>query len=209
MKFPSRSNVGARRADGYPLTDDVLARRVRKSNKVVLKNGSNLFWVDQVEFKRISVSDNETGPFELVGHNDSSVGVVLASFGSRRAAKNALDQLAAVTAGFGRGIRWTRWAVAGVMLFTLVSLLNGAVRATVAQDALKAQASTTINLPEVASGGTPSGVPGPSVHDGASTEKMSLAELSRLANGGAYTFNPKIDAPVVKAPQLACDTPAK
>lgn len=212
MKFGFRT--AAVRAAGYPKTDDVTAKKLKSSSEIIVKNGSNLFRLPAMTFAKVSVGAGADGAFSLLGTSVAGVETNLASFGSIKAANNALDRVSSVYAGLGGGVRWTRVAICLVIAYALVSVFSGAVMTSAAASVAarnKVMQSPSGALPQAAEAAAlPVGqVASAQAAQAAQPVRFnpnepSLEELERLAKGGEYKFEPKITMPNVQAPVLDC-----
>lgn len=195
--------------DGYPNTAKVCARRVRspgawlrRSGPVVLSNGSNAFVInDPTRFAAIVVNQLEGGVYAIQGQEsllavsgDSVSSSTLAKFGNERAAKNGHAALlrAMGAAGWSSGGgKWTALPVlAGLFLVSFV-LMAAVAPADPAAMAL----GGPLGGPSQPLASSPRGL--------FNSREPSIDELA----SGAYSFQPKLKAPVVAAPALSC--PAK
>ena len=193
---------------GYPATNRVTARRLRKagdvirrSGQVVLVNGTNAFTVDVEPFKKVSLASCGEGAYSIVGHAllDDARGVTLASFGNETTAQNAYAALLHAHAGmkvgggskggslkFGGGLAALFLAVVAVSAFTSApmqpSLAATSMPSLAQQQYLQAQADA-----QAAAG----------------AYNQNEPSLEDLANGN-YQFSPKLKAPTVEMPTLNC-----
>ena len=211
MRFSFRTV--APRAAGYPKTDDVTAKKLKGSAEIIVKNGSHLFRLPAMTFSKISVGAGDDGVFNLLG-TSASVETILASFGSLKAATNALDRVSSVYAGLGGGVRWVRLALCLVAAYALASLFSGAVIAKAAAAAsARSSQPQTFREPAPLQGRGPADAAAMQVAPAPASfnpNEPSLEELQRLAGGGQYKFEPKLVVPDVKAPVLDCAShPAK
>jgi hypothetical protein len=213
MSFLKRTKAAAPRAAGFPLSDEVKARKV-KGGELFLKNGTNLFRLSLQAFTKLSVAAGADGAFDLVGAHSAGGGTtVLASFGSQQAADNALERVSASFAGIGGGIRWMRWVLCIAAAYVIVSLLSGlavqSASAAVAARLSQSQAQGGRFAPPAAGQADAAAqavTPAPRVAAGGfNPHEQSLEELERLAKGGEYKFAPNIAIPDVAAPALNCD----
>lgn len=200
MNFFSRYRTVQKRADGYPKTDTVSVKWIKKTGEVVIKNGSNLFRLPSASYHKVSVKPGANGAIDLVG-TTGEIDTVLASFGSFKAANSAIDRFSAVSTGIGGGIQWWRWVFGIAAVYFALNVVFG-IAQTGRLAALSASSlATGRGAPQTAPGLVQ---PAPSGANNFNPNEPSLEEVERLANGGQYQFKPKIAVPQIRAPELSC-----
>ena len=198
-------------AAGFPATDSVVARRLRangdvlrRTGAVVLSNGTNAFTVDLGQFKKVSVESAEGGVFNITGRNSldpDAQGVVLANFGSQRAADNGHAALMRAHSGLrasgasSRGVRMVKWGGGLVALFCAVVVFS-AVTTGMQQSAVAATAPTMSNPQLLAQ-------PAQAAQQGKGGFNPNEPTLEDLASG-KYEFQPNLKAPDIVPPTLNC-----
>lgn len=183
-------------ADGYPTTDKVAARAIRTwrflgpVESIFLVNGNRAFQIRVGDMGQLRVASKAgfPGVFALEG-GPSERSLELASFGSEKAANNALAAVIRARSGISLGgmsplIKWPLYAVGIYALAVFV----GAVNST-AEEFSAAQARQPVS-------------------QGAQPGHFDPAEktLEQIASGN-YTFEPKLKAPEVEMPALSCPKP--
>lgn len=190
-------------AEGYPATDKVDARVIKKKGAVVLKNGENVFFIDDMNYKKVTVKSEDDGSYSLVGchYVTNSQTIELARFGSAKGAHAALKKFAALSMDRG-SIRWLRLGIMLVIAYVVLniafSLVEGfkreaAIASSIGGTQQFQQQNPLEALPQQFQSWAP-------VNSSATTAN----EIERLAAGGPYQFNPKITQPELKVPDLNC-----
>ena len=209
MKF--RASKHPAYAAGFPATDSVVARRLRangdflrRTGAVVLSNGTNAFTVDLAQFKKVSVEGTDGGVFNITGRDslDQGVqGVVLANFGSQKAAENGYAALMRAHSGLratgdsSRGVSVVKWGGGLFALFCAVVLFS-AVTTPMQPSAVAASAPTMDNPQLLAQAAQ-------AAHQGNGGFNPNEPTLEDLASG-KYEFQPKLKAPDITTPTLNC-----
>lgn len=185
-------------ADGYPTTDKVAARAIRTwrflgpVESIFLVNGNRAFQirVDDMGQLRVASKSDLTGAFILEG-GPREGSIELASFGSEKAANNALAAVIRARSGISLGgmSRLIKWPLYAVGIYAL-AVFVGAANST-------AEEFATAHAKQPASQGAKPGHFDPA-------EKT----LEQIASGG-YTFEPKLKAPEVDMPVLSCPKPGE
>lgn len=210
MKFraPQRPAYAA----GFPETDTVVARRLRvkgdilrRTGAVVLSNGTNAFAVDLDRFQKVSVEGAEGGAFNITGRDSlapESLGVVLANFGSQKAAENGYAALMRAHSGLRIpavsrcGVSLVKWGGGLLALFCGV-VLFGAVATPVQSSAEAANQPTMDSTQLLTQGAQAAAQQG---GDGFNPNEPTLEDLA----SGKYEFQPKLKAPDITPPTLNC-----
>lgn len=202
MNFSFKSKP---RVDGYPGTDAVEARQLKNSDTIVLRNGGNIFRFSPQRFERLYTTRTTNGAYALMGdeklaleasQESSPAGKVLATFGSEKAAANAIGKVAK-TQGVGKRMRvgvWLAGLIGLYLAFKVIAVLEFAVADAVA-DASATAPQQQHDAPPVPTGQ-------------AALPRDLTEEFERLASGGEYKFAPKLKVPEVELPTLDCG-PAK
>lgn len=208
MKF--RASQRPTYAAGFPTTDAVVARRLRakgdflrRSGAVVLSNGTNAFTVDLAPFKKVSVEGVDGGIFNITGRDSmdqSAQGVVLANFGSQKAAENGYAALMRAHSGLrasgspSRGVSFLKWSGGVVALFCAVVVFSALT--TPMQPTAVAANAPEMFAPQVAQAA-------PAAQQGQGGFNPNEPTLEDLASG-KYEFQPKLKAPDIVPPTLNC-----
>lgn len=193
--------------EGFPRTSSVEVKKTR-NGELVVKNGSNLFFIPALNYSSVRIRSAEGGAHEVTGTlRQDGAYVSLAQFGSIEAAELAVDKIAKAHAGIGAGIRWVRWLVVFTLLYVAANFAVTVLRVAASQPQQMAALA-----PALGDSGARHVLPTtpPLAEDGfdppgnAAPSAMSADEVERLASGGEYKFSPKLVAPKIAAPTLNC-----
>lgn len=207
MAFTWKRSSAPRAAAGYPDTNKAVAKRLRaegdglrRTGPVLLRNGTNSFFVSAGSYAYLSVEADDQGVHSIVGRSTiNGQPTVLASFGSRQAALNANEALLRAHAGLGAGsskltiFKWFGAVTALYLMATVVGASAGAASSQLAGARPAMIASSTHEAPA-------SAAPSPQGFD---RNEPSLEQLA----AGEYRFDPKLKAPQVELPTLECAQP--
>lgn len=213
MKF--RASQRPAYAAGFPETDAVVARRLRakgdvlrRTGAVVLSNGTNAFTVDLWPFKKVSVEGGDNGIFNITGRDSldpGAQGVVLANFGSQKAAQNGYAALMRAHSGLrasgasSRGVSLAKWGGGLFGLFCAVVLFSALTTPMQPSSvAANSSATDTARLWAQATEGPHQG--GGGGGGGFNPNEPTLEDLA----SGKYEFQPKLKAPDIAPPTLNC-----
>ena len=195
-----KKNDQAKFAPGFPETSDVHVIFDKISDVITVKNGFNVFRVRITPYEFLTIQDASDGVFNIAAKTkytaDNATMVNIASFGSKRAAENAIDALAKKK-GFAIGWKWLKWALYLFLLYAVFNIVGGAIQAVAQQQARQHVDQIGGIQPQVM----------PQMHSAGPGIQISDAstQMAMLANGGRYEFKPNLVAPQFQAPQLACN----
>lgn len=212
MKLFRSTPVPVTYAPGFPATDVVVAKRLRRrgdflraTGPIVLVNDTNAFTIDPSRFSVFTVSStaDDDGAYALQGLvrgstcyvGDLSNLVDLGTFGSLQAAKNAYSCFMKAYVG-ATGPSWSGsfWFYSAVKVFGVLAVL---LVITILVALLSPVSGSNVE-PGVSSSPTPSA-------QGQSRNAFNPAEIN-LDDivAGKYEFNPQLKAPDVEMPKLNC-----